>query len=82
MLRFVKTKTFLVCGIVLGLVGLYALAGFVVAPKLVRAALLKDIPETLSVTPTVGEIRINPFTVSGSSWITDFSLAGAGGRER
>jgi hypothetical protein len=50
--------------IVLGValvIGLYALAGFLIAPKLLRSKLLAEIPKTLNVTPTVGDIHINPF---------------------
>jgi hypothetical protein len=79
MLRFLKTKTFLVGSIVLGLIGLYALAGFVLAPRLVRSALLKDIPETLGVTPAVGDIHINPFLFQVT--VNNFSLTGAGGQK-
>jgi len=60
-LQFIKTKTFLIAAVVTLLVALYALAGFVLAPRLLRSALLEDIPKTLGVTPTVGEIRVNPF---------------------
>ena len=61
MLRLFRTTS---AGIVLGVavvIGLYALAGFVIAPKLLRSKLLEEIPKTLNVTPTVGDIRINPF---------------------
>jgi hypothetical protein len=60
-LRFFRTT---IARIVLGvavIVGLYALAGFVIAPKLLRSKLLEEIPKTLNVTPTVGDIHINPF---------------------
>ena len=43
------------------LLALYALAGFVLAPRILRSTLMQDIPKTLGVTPAVGEIRINPF---------------------
>jgi hypothetical protein len=76
-LRFHKSKSLLILGILAALIGLYALAGFVLAPKLIRSALLKDIPETIGVTPAVGRIRINPFLLQVT--VEDFSLAGAGG---
>jgi hypothetical protein len=79
MQRYLKTKTFMVVCILAVLVGLYAIAGFVIAPRLVRSALLKDIPETIGATPTVGEIHINPFLFQVT--VTDFSLAGAGGEK-
>jgi hypothetical protein len=59
------------------LVALYALAGFVIAPRIVRSALLKDIPQALDVTPAVGDININPFLLQLE--VRDFSLAAQGG---
>ena len=79
MLGFLKTRTFRVAVIVAALVGLYALAGFVLAPKLVRSALLKDIPETIAVTPAVGDIRINPFLFQVT--VEKFSLTAPGGEK-
>jgi Domain of Unknown Function (DUF748) len=78
-LRFLKTTTFRVIAIIAALIALYAIAGFVIAPKLVRSALLKDIPETLGVTPAVGEIHINPFLFQVT--VDDFSLTGSGGEK-
>ncbi|HWS69955.1 MAG TPA: DUF748 domain-containing protein [Steroidobacteraceae bacterium] len=74
-----KTRTFRVAAIVAALIGLYALAGFVLAPKLVRSALLKDIPETIAVTPAVGDIRINPFLFQVT--VEKFSLTAPGGEK-
>lgn len=59
------------------LLGLYALAGFVLVPRLLRAELMKEIPPTLGVTPTVGEIHFNPFTFRLE--VKDFSLSVPGG---
>jgi len=58
---------------------LYAIAGFVLAPRLVRSALLKDIPQSIGVTPEVGEIRINPFLFQVT--IDKFSLGARGGEK-
>jgi hypothetical protein len=58
---FTKSKTFRIAAIVVALIGLYALAGFVWAPTLLRNALMKDIPEATGMKPAVGEIRVNPF---------------------
>jgi hypothetical protein len=66
--------------IVAALVALYALAGFVIAPRIVRSALLKDIPQTLEVTPAVGDIHFNPFLLQFE--VRDFSLAAKGGGEK
>ena len=79
MLGFLKTRSFRVAAIVAALVGLYALAGFVVAPKLVRSALLKDIPDAIGVTPAVGDIRINPFLLQVT--VEKFSLTAPGGEK-
>jgi hypothetical protein len=78
-LQFSRTKTFRILAIVGLLIAVYALAGFVIAPKLVRSALLKDIPRALGVTPAVGEIHINPFLFQVT--VKDFSLAAAGGEK-
>jgi hypothetical protein len=78
-LGFLKTKTFRVAAIVAALVGIYALAGFVIAPKLVRSALLKDIPKTIGVTPAVGDIRINPFLFQVT--VEKVSLTAPGGEK-
>ncbi|MDB6085457.1 MAG: hypothetical protein JWN43_3338, partial [Gammaproteobacteria bacterium] len=77
MLPFFKTKTFRILVIVALLVGAYAIAGFVFAPKLIRSALLKDIPQSIGATPAVGEIRVNPFLFQIT--VDKFSLAGQGG---
>jgi hypothetical protein len=79
MLQFLKSKTFRLCAVVAVLVAFYAIAGFVLAPRLVRSALLKDIPATIRATPSVGDIRINPFLFQAT--IDDFSLAGAEGEK-
>ncbi|HTD73635.1 MAG TPA: DUF748 domain-containing protein [Steroidobacteraceae bacterium] len=80
MLQFAKTKTFRISAALALLIGLYAIAGFWLAPKLVRNALMKEIPATLGgVTPTIGEIHINPFLLQVE--VKDFSLTGTqGGR--
>ena len=79
MLRLFRTTS---ARIVLGVavvVGLYALAGFVIAPKLLRSKLLEEIPKTLNVTPTVGDIRINPFRFQLD--LKNFALAAPDGRK-
>jgi hypothetical protein len=76
-LQFTKTKAFRISAIVVLLVALYALAGFVLAPRILRSALMEDIPKTLAATPTVGEIRVNPFLFQLE--IKDFSLAAPSG---
>ncbi|HEY2677371.1 MAG TPA: DUF748 domain-containing protein [Steroidobacteraceae bacterium] len=79
MQHLLKTKAFRIAAIAVLLIGLYALAGFVLAPKLLRNALLEDIPKLMKLTPTIGEVRINPFSLHLE--IKDFSLADAGGEK-
>ncbi len=78
-LQFTKTKTFRISTLVVLLVGLYALAGFVLVPRMLRSALMEDIPKSLGVTPAVGEIRFNPFLLQLD--IRDVSLAAANGEK-
>ncbi|MDP9065303.1 MAG: DUF748 domain-containing protein [Pseudomonadota bacterium] len=55
------------------LIGLYALVGFLVTPKLLRNALMRDIPKSVGLIPAIGEIRVNPFLFQLE--IRGFSLA-------
>jgi hypothetical protein len=76
--QFLKTKTFRIAVVVAVLLGLYAMAGFLLAPRLLRNALTADIPKTLvGVTPTVGDIHVNPFLLQLR--IKDFYLTGSEG---
>jgi Domain of Unknown Function (DUF748) len=76
--QFTKTKTFRIGAVVALLIGLYALAGFMLAPRLVRNALMTEIPNTLvGVTPSVGDIHINPFLLQLR--VKDFYLTGSQG---
>src|SRR6202011_4589219 len=79
-LQFTKTKGFRISAVVVVLlVGLYAIAGFVLAPRILRSALMDDIPKTLGVTPRVGEIRLNPFLLQLEG--KDLSLAAPTGEK-
>lgn len=51
---------------------LYGAAGFALAPRLLRSALLENIPKQTGATATVGPIRINPFLLQLE--VKDFSL--------
>jgi len=76
--QFIKTKTFRIAAVIALLLGLYALAGFLWAPRLVRNAVMTDIPKTLvGVTPSVGDIHINPFLLQVQ--VKDFYLTGSQG---
>ena len=61
MRQVTQLKSFRIAAAAALLVGLYAMGGFWLAPKLLRSALLEDIPKTLGLKPDIGEIRINPF---------------------
>lgn len=77
-LPILKSRTFRIASIVALLIGVYAAAGFLLAPKLLRNALQEKIPSVLSgVKPTVGDIRVNPFLLQVV--IKDFYLTGANG---
>src|ERR1700733_10217745 len=78
-LQFTRTKAFRISAVVAVLAALYALAGFVLAPRLLRSALMEDIPKNLGVNPTVGEIRFNPFTFQLD--LRKFSLAAPDGEK-
>jgi hypothetical protein len=78
LLQILKTKTFRILGIVALLVALYAISGFWLAPKLLRKALLDEIPKALvGVKPTVGDVRVNPFLLQVE--VNDFHLTGPNG---
>jgi hypothetical protein len=78
-LQLTRTKALSISAAVLLLIALYALAGFVLAPKMLRSALLEDIPKSVGATPTVGEIHLNPFLFQLE--IKDFSLAAPSGEK-
>jgi hypothetical protein len=74
--QFLKTKTLRISVLVALLLGVYAIVGFWLAPKLLRSNLMKEIPKILpGVAPAVGEIRVNPFLFQVE--IKDFFLTGA-----
>ena len=77
MLQFTQKRALRIAAAVVFLVALYALAGFVFAPRILRSTLLEEIPKTLGVKPAVGEIRFNPFLFQLE--IRDFSLAAPNG---
>ncbi len=77
--ELIKTKTARILGVLALLVALYAAAGFWLAPRLVRSALIEDIPKAIGAVPTVGEIRINPFLLQVT--VKNFALADREGRK-
>ena len=79
MLHFTKKRALVISAVVLAVAALYALAGFILAPRILRSALLREIPKVLGVTPAVGDIRINPFLFRLE--IKDFSLTAPSGEK-
>ena len=79
MLQFTKTKAFRIAAVAALLVALYALAGFVAVPRILRSTLVTEIPKALGATPAVGDIRFNPFLLQLE--IKDFSLAAPNGEK-
>lgn len=77
MANFLRTKTARALAVVALLLVIYTLAGFFLAPRLVRSLLVQNIEKTLGVTPTVGDLRINPLRLRMQ--MQDFSLPGANG---
>jgi Domain of Unknown Function (DUF748) len=60
-------------------VGLYALLGFVLAPKLIRNAILDDVPKTTNATASVGDIHLNPFLLQLD--VRDLAIKDKGGAQ-
>ncbi len=72
MLQVFRSKIFLIAAGLALLVGLYALAGFVLAPKMLRSALIENCQKLLHLTPTFGEIHLNPFKLQLD--VRDFAI--------
>ena len=77
MATFLKSKTGRVLAAIVLLFVLYTLAGFFLAPRLVRSLLVDNIQKSLHLTPAVGEIRVNPLLLKLQ--VQDFSLPTANG---
>jgi hypothetical protein len=77
--NFLKSRTGRVLAIILLLFGLYTLAGFFLAPHLVRNLLVENIQKTLGAAPEVGEIHVNPLTLKLD--VRNFSLPSSGGKK-
>jgi hypothetical protein len=71
------TKRFRIGAAVFGVLLLYTAAGFWLAPKLVRSALLENVAKQTGATPAVGAIHINPFLLQIE--VRDFSLTAQSG---
>ncbi len=57
--------------------GVYALLGFAVAPRVLRTQIIEAVHERLGLDAAVGEVRINPFTLQAT--IDHFNLPGEHG---
>ena len=77
--QFTRSKWFRIAAALLLLIAMYALAGFWLAPKLLRNALLDEIPKTLGLKPAIGAIRVNPFVLQLE--VKNFSLSDPGGEQ-
>jgi hypothetical protein len=77
--QFTRSRWFRIAAALLLLIAVYALAGFWLAPKLLRNALLDEIPKTVGLKPAIGAIRINPFLLQLE--VKNFSLSDPGGEQ-
>jgi uncharacterized protein involved in outer membrane biogenesis len=69
---YLKKKSVRILLVLALFVLVYGLAGFLLAPRLIRSGLVDNVHKTLDLTPTVGEIHLNPFLLQVE--IKDFSL--------
>ncbi|HMD75598.1 MAG TPA: DUF748 domain-containing protein [Steroidobacteraceae bacterium] len=77
MSKFFAIKSVRISAILFGVAMLYGAAGFWLAPKLLRSALIEDIPGETGAIPSVGAIRINPFLLQLE--VRDFALSAQSG---
>jgi hypothetical protein len=78
MTRLLKSKLLWIVGIPVALVGLYALLGFKLAPKIVRDQAASFVRENYGRELAVGEIRIHPFKLQAE--VHDLALPDADGQ--
>jgi hypothetical protein len=74
---FLKSRSGRIVSVVAAVLVLYTLAGFFVAPRVVRSLIIDKVHDTLGLTPQVGEVDFNPLRLHLE--IHDFSLPGADG---
>jgi len=78
-MRFLSRRWLMRWAILVVLIGLYALGGFVFAPRFLRSELIDQIDRNLGVRASVGQVRFNPFLFQVE--IRDFTLPDpAGGK--
>lgn len=77
MRKLLGSKSRRVLAGVVAFVIVYGVAGFFVAPRLLRSSLLEQIPKQLGLTASVGAIRLNPFLLQLT--IEDLSVAAPNG---
>ena len=61
MRQFLRSRTFKIAAIILGVIGLYAWFGFAMAPKIVRSQAIKFVHNTYGRELTIGQVRVQPF---------------------
>jgi hypothetical protein len=78
-LQIIRTKSFLIPAAAAVLIAVYALSGFLLVPRILRSALMEDIPKSMGAAPRIGEIHFNPFLFQLE--IKNFSLTAADGEQ-
>lgn len=77
MVPFLKTTTARVLALLVLVFAAYTLAGFLLAPRLVRSLMIENVQKSLGVTPVVGDITVNPLRLRIE--VHDFLLPAANG---
>ena len=75
--KFFGTKTWRICAVLFTLAVIYGVCGFLIAPRMLRSAILDEVPKQTGAIAAVGEIRINPFLLQLE--LKDFSVTDAAG---
>ena len=73
---FGSTRRRILAGVV-AVLFVYGVAGFSVAPRVLRSAVLEQVPKQLGLTASVGAIRLNPFLLRLT--VEDLHIADPGG---
>jgi uncharacterized protein involved in outer membrane biogenesis len=76
--EILRTRLFRIGAITVAVIGLYALFGFVFAPKIVRSEAIKYVHDTYGRELTIGQVRIQPFWLQLE--IRDLSFPDADGK--
>ena len=79
MRALLKSRSLRIAACVLAAVALYAAGGFLLAPKLLRAAIVDRTRSALGLRASVGDIRINPFLLQLD--VRNFAIADPAGNK-